>query len=63
MKDTYLVVVGEDAQRGRYQALAEDRTHGKVVFVGRRDETWRAITAQQIYWRCRPSKKLLAMWF
>ncbi len=38
MKDTYLVVVGEDAQRGRYQALAEDRTHGKVVFVGRRDD-------------------------
>jgi UDP-glucose:(heptosyl)LPS alpha-1,3-glucosyltransferase len=38
MKDTYLVVVGDDAQRGRYQALAEDRTHGKVVFVGRRDD-------------------------
>lgn len=38
MKDTYLVVVGDDAQRSRYQALAEDRTHGKVVFVGRRDD-------------------------
>jgi UDP-glucose:(heptosyl)LPS alpha-1,3-glucosyltransferase len=38
MKDTYLVVVGDDAQRGRYQALAQDRTHGKVVFVGRRDD-------------------------
>jgi UDP-glucose:(heptosyl)LPS alpha-1,3-glucosyltransferase len=38
MKDTYLVVVGDDAQRGRYQALAKDQTHGKVVFVGRRDD-------------------------
>ena len=38
MKDTYLVVVGEDAQRRRYQALAQDRTRGKAVFVGRRDD-------------------------
>jgi UDP-glucose:(heptosyl)LPS alpha-1,3-glucosyltransferase len=38
LKDAYLVVVGDDAQRGRYQAIAEDQTHGKVVFVGRRND-------------------------
>src|SRR5262249_62153466 len=38
MKDTYLIVVGDDAQRDRYQALAEDWTHRKAIFVGRRDE-------------------------
>jgi len=38
MKDIYLIVVGDDAQRGRYRALAEDRTQRKVVFVGRRDD-------------------------
>jgi len=38
MKDKYLVVVGDDAQRRRYQALARDQTGGKVVFVGRSDD-------------------------
>lgn len=38
LKDTYLIVVGDDAQRGRYQALAEDWTHRKAIFVGRRDD-------------------------
>ena len=38
MKDAYLVVVGDDAQRARYQALAETRAKGKVIFVGRRDD-------------------------
>jgi UDP-glucose:(heptosyl)LPS alpha-1,3-glucosyltransferase len=35
MKDSYLLVVGDDAQRGRYRSLAQDRTNGKVVFAGR----------------------------
>jgi UDP-glucose:(heptosyl)LPS alpha-1,3-glucosyltransferase len=38
MRDTYLVVVGDDAQRGRYKALADEQAKGKVVFVGRRDD-------------------------
>jgi UDP-glucose:(heptosyl)LPS alpha-1,3-glucosyltransferase len=37
MKDTYLLVVGDDVHRGRYKALAENHNNGKVVFVGRRD--------------------------
>lgn len=37
MKDAYLVVVGDDAQRTRYKALAEEWARGKVVFVGRRE--------------------------
>ena len=41
MKDTYLVVVGDDAQRARYKALAEERARGKVIFVGRRDDVER----------------------
>jgi UDP-glucose:(heptosyl)LPS alpha-1,3-glucosyltransferase len=41
MKDTYLVVVGDDAQRARYKALAEERAKGKVIFVGRRDDVER----------------------
>jgi UDP-glucose:(heptosyl)LPS alpha-1,3-glucosyltransferase len=38
LKDAYLVVVGEDAKRERYQALAEGRAKGRVIFVGRRDD-------------------------
>jgi UDP-glucose:(heptosyl)LPS alpha-1,3-glucosyltransferase len=38
MKDVYLVVVGDDAHRARYQALAEERAKGKVIFVGRRHD-------------------------
>ncbi len=38
IKDVYLVVVGDDAHRARYQALAEDQAKGKVIFVGRRDD-------------------------
>lgn len=38
MKDAYLVVVGDDAQRARYQALAAERANGKIIFVGRRDD-------------------------
>jgi UDP-glucose:(heptosyl)LPS alpha-1,3-glucosyltransferase len=38
MKHTYLVVVGDDAQRGRYKAVAEKQANGKVRFVGRRDD-------------------------
>jgi UDP-glucose:(heptosyl)LPS alpha-1,3-glucosyltransferase len=38
MKDSYLLVVGDDAQRGRYRALAETRTNGKVIFAGRRGD-------------------------
>ena len=38
MKDAYLVVVGDDAQRTRYQALAAERANGKIIFVGRRDD-------------------------
>jgi UDP-glucose:(heptosyl)LPS alpha-1,3-glucosyltransferase len=38
MKDTYLVVVGDDAQRGRYEALAEEQAKNKIIFVGRRDD-------------------------
>ncbi|HEY7317825.1 MAG TPA: glycosyltransferase family 4 protein [Candidatus Binatia bacterium] len=38
LKDTYLLVVGDDAKRARYQALAEERAKGKVIFVGRRHD-------------------------
>jgi UDP-glucose:(heptosyl)LPS alpha-1,3-glucosyltransferase len=38
LKDAYLVVVGDDAKRARYQALAEQRAQGKVIFVGRRHD-------------------------
>ena len=38
LKDAYLVVVGDDAKRVRYQALAEERANGKVIFVGRRHD-------------------------
>lgn len=37
MKDTYLMVIGDEARRGRYQALAERQARDRVVFVGRRD--------------------------
>jgi UDP-glucose:(heptosyl)LPS alpha-1,3-glucosyltransferase len=37
MKDTYLLVVGDDAQRSRYRVLAERQAKGKIVFVDRRD--------------------------
>jgi UDP-glucose:(heptosyl)LPS alpha-1,3-glucosyltransferase len=36
LKDTYLLVVGDDAKRVRYQALADERAKGKIIFVGRR---------------------------
>jgi UDP-glucose:(heptosyl)LPS alpha-1,3-glucosyltransferase len=38
MKETYLVVVGDEARAGRYKALAERQAKGRVVFVGRRDD-------------------------
>lgn len=38
LKDAYLVVVGDDAKRARYQALAEERAKGKVIFVGKRHD-------------------------
>jgi UDP-glucose:(heptosyl)LPS alpha-1,3-glucosyltransferase len=38
MKNIYLLVVGDDAQRGQYEALAESQAEGKVVFAGRRDD-------------------------
>ena len=36
MKDMYLIVVGDDARRPRYQAWAEEQGKGKIIFVGRR---------------------------
>lgn len=33
----FLLVVGEDAQRGRYQAWAEREAKGRIVFTGRQD--------------------------
>lgn len=41
MKETYLVVIGADARRGRYKALAERQARGRVVFIGRRDDVER----------------------
>jgi UDP-glucose:(heptosyl)LPS alpha-1,3-glucosyltransferase len=41
MKDAYLMVVGDDAQRGRYNALADRYAKGKVAFVGRCDDVER----------------------
>jgi UDP-glucose:(heptosyl)LPS alpha-1,3-glucosyltransferase len=38
MKDTYLIVVGDDAQRRRYEALAEQQAKNNIVFVGRCDD-------------------------
>ena len=38
LKDTYLLVVGDDAKRVRYQALADERAKGKVIFAGRRHD-------------------------
>jgi UDP-glucose:(heptosyl)LPS alpha-1,3-glucosyltransferase len=38
MKQTYLVVIGDDARGSRYRALAEQQASGRVVFVGRRDD-------------------------
>ncbi len=38
LKDTYLIVVGDDAKRARYQTLAEERAEGRVIFAGRRDD-------------------------
>jgi UDP-glucose:(heptosyl)LPS alpha-1,3-glucosyltransferase len=38
MRDAYLVVVGDDAQRARYEALDTERAKGKIIFVGRRDD-------------------------
>ena len=41
LKDTYLIVVGDDAKRARYQTLAEERAEGRVIFAGRRDDVER----------------------
>ena len=41
MKDAYLIVVGDDAQRGHYKALADRYARGKVTFVGRRADVER----------------------
>ncbi|HXV83529.1 MAG TPA: glycosyltransferase family 4 protein [Candidatus Binatia bacterium] len=41
IKDLYLVVVGDDAQRARYQAWAEEQAKEKIIFVGRRDDVER----------------------
>jgi UDP-glucose:(heptosyl)LPS alpha-1,3-glucosyltransferase len=38
MKETYLMVVGDEARRGRYKALAERQAGSRVVFVGRQEE-------------------------
>jgi UDP-glucose:(heptosyl)LPS alpha-1,3-glucosyltransferase len=38
MRETYLIVVGDDAQRRRYKAMADKLARDKVVFVGRRDD-------------------------
>ena len=38
MRETYLIVVGDDAQRRRYKAMADKVARDKVVFVGRRDD-------------------------
>jgi UDP-glucose:(heptosyl)LPS alpha-1,3-glucosyltransferase len=38
MKETYLIVVGDDAQRRRYKALADKLARDKVMFVGRCDD-------------------------
>jgi UDP-glucose:(heptosyl)LPS alpha-1,3-glucosyltransferase len=38
LKDMYLIVVGDDARRPRYQAWAEEQAKGKVIFVGRRED-------------------------
>lgn len=38
MRESYLIVVGDDAQRGRYKAMADKLARDKVVFVGRRDD-------------------------
>ena len=38
LKDTYLIVVGDDAKRARYQTLAEEQAEGRVIFAGRRDD-------------------------
>jgi UDP-glucose:(heptosyl)LPS alpha-1,3-glucosyltransferase len=38
MKEIYLVVVGDEARRGRYKALAERQAGDRVVFIGRRDD-------------------------
>jgi UDP-glucose:(heptosyl)LPS alpha-1,3-glucosyltransferase len=38
LKDVYLLVVGEDARRDRYGALAERLAPGRVVFTGRQAE-------------------------
>ena len=35
LKEAYLLVVGEDARRDRYAALAERQAKGRVVFAGR----------------------------
>lgn len=37
IKDVYLVVVGDDAHRAKYQAWAEEHAKGRIIFVGRRD--------------------------
>jgi UDP-glucose:(heptosyl)LPS alpha-1,3-glucosyltransferase len=37
MRDTYLLVVGDDAQRRRYRVMAEKLAPGKVIFVSKRD--------------------------
>ena len=41
LKDTYLIVVGDDAKRARYQTLAEEQAEGRVIFAGRRDDVER----------------------
>ena len=37
LKEVYLLVVGEDAQRKRYVSWAERRAHKRVIFAGRQD--------------------------
>lgn len=37
LKEVYLLVVGEDAQRKRYASWAERRAHKRVIFAGRQD--------------------------
>lgn len=38
IRDAYLVVVGDDAHRARYQAWAEEQAKGKIIFAGRRTD-------------------------
>lgn len=38
LRGIYLLVVGEDAQRGRYSSWAEREARGRVIFAGRRGD-------------------------